>query len=801
MNFDPHSDFQRKFTGNIIFYRQLRTDRQPLFLQRNIRSFLNCHDQQFRRRQSQFKTLGMMSSSSDLSRGLATPYAVRPTWSVKELQHTLEKGIPAANGPVLRIDIIAIKDRKATFRNSIGDEEPPLKRIRTTPVRAQCLLTIWQTGAAKKEDPTYLVKQTKYCTIEAGIKESGERTASVSMDSPFYVKLDELQTKGPKPLNGYGNQLYDMQLTILQNSATETWPPFDFLSPAPKISSKMETEGLVLFPMLLAQWRRLPQLPESSSESLLEVFAWQDLKRYKTKLSLKMDAAWTSPSSPLASHNARLRVDPSPARQLPSPVSDEDPGGLKISVRWIFEGNWEHVHPLDFNGYLCPLCNRQSFSSMDSYHFHLINEHDLFKFELTLQARSTEKGQQNITAQVRVDVADTFRTRPGSALDDREMIWLKPATLFDLDAYLKGDERWVGNENRRTTYLAPPRPALEGSRSRSSDSVQAESLSIVKSRSADEVPNIPPPARKRFTVPRAPSDIKFFRLTVKRPLKEGEWYSESDDGIDESWLLQRHSDTIESFTDMLPSEKRFIKRYDRHMLDENLSSNLHFREALVRFCRINKEWLQRTDMRKEFHKNAAKLVKQGLISSQQYRDCLKIIGGNQDGSMNPESGYITNDTISPPDSSPKKPSSPIVARHDYGSCKCGKPISDAYQIIRCSNIVSEVSFLSILPNRCLRTALTLTTICPAQTSPPAPQVGSAAPARNHPPPSRPTSALPPRRMERQSPHSKRHHFHKIRGIESSTCLHNGQGIKPSFSRPIPQRTLSLTERSRLPSRS
>ena len=639
-----------------------------------------------------------MSSSSDFSRGLATPYAARPSWSIKELQHNLERGIPATNGPVLRIDITAIKDRKATFRNSISNEEPPLKRIRTTPVRAQCLLTIWQTGAAKKEDPTYLVKQTKYCTIEAGIKESGERSASVSMDSPFYVKLDELHIKGPKPLNGYGNQLYDMQLTILQNSATEIWPPFDFLSPTPKIPSKMETEGLVRFPILLAQWRRLPHLPETSSETLLEVFAWQDLKRYKSKLSLKMDAAWSSPPSPLASHNNKLRVDASPARHLPSPVSDEDPSGPKISVRWIFEGHWEHVHPLEFDGYLCPLCSRLSFSSMDSYHFHLINEHDLFKFELTLQARSTEKSQQNITAQVRVDVVDTFRTKAGSALDDREMNWQRPATLFDLDAYLKGDERWVGNEKRRTTQLAPPRPALEASRSRSSDSLQVEPPLIVKSRTADEVPNIPPPSRKRFTVPPAPPNIKFFRLTVKRPLKEGEWYSESDDEIDESWLLQRHSDTIGSFTDMLPSEKRFIKRYDRYMLDENLSSNLHFREALVRFCRIHRDWLQRMDMKKEFHKNAAKLVKQGLISSQLYRDCMKIIGGRQDKTVKPEHGNTVDAVVSPPDSPQRKSSSPIEARHDYGICKCGKSIGDAHQIVRCSNIVSEVYTLYPAPS-------------------------------------------------------------------------------------------------------
>lgn len=696
MNFEPHAEFQRKFTGNVIFYRQLRANRQPLFLQRNLRSFLLYHGNQIRRRRPHRETRETMSSSSDLSRGLAPPYyGARPKWSIKELQHALEKGLPATDGPVLKIEISAIKDRKAKFRNSIAaDEEPPLKRIRTTPVRAQCLLTIWQTGAAKKEDPTYLVKQTKYCTIHAGKKESDERTASVSMDSPFYVKLDELRIKGAKPLHGYGNQLYDMQLTILQNSATETWPPFDFLSPTPKIPSRMETEGLVRFPMLLAQWRKLPQLPETSSESLLEAFAWQDLKRYKTKLSIKMEAAWSSPSSPLASHNARVREVASPTPHLPSPVSDEDPGGLKVSVRWIFQGTWQHVHPLEFDGYLCPLCQKQSFSSMDSYHFHLINNHDLFKFELTVQARSTEKGQQNIMVQVRLDVADTFRTKAGSALDDREMSWQRPSTLFDLDAYLKGDESWVGNENRRVTQLAPPRPALEASRSRSSDSFQAESLSIVRSRNADEVPDIPPPARKKFLVPPAPPDIKFFKLTVKRPLKEGEWYSESDDELDESWLLQRHSDTIESFSDMLSSEKRFIKRYDRHMLGENLSSNLHFCEALVRFCRLNKAWLHRPDMRKELHKNAARLIMQGLISSHLYRDCLKIIDGKQDNSLKQSpteslvNGNTSGETNSPPDSPLKKPSSPTEARHNYGSCSCDRSIDDARNIIRCSNIVS-----------------------------------------------------------------------------------------------------------------
>ena len=717
MNVNPDRDFQRRFTGNITFYRISSLYRAPTFLQRSVRSFLHYHKRQILKRRHYPVQARIMSSSSEPGHGPTMPYcSARANWSVKELQQNLEKGLSGSEGPVLKIDVTDIKDRKAIFRKSITDEEPPMKRVRNTYVHAQCLLTIWATGSAKKEDLTYLVKQSKSCTIEAGTKDSGERTAVISMESPFYVRLEELQIKGPRPLNGYGNQLYDMQLTLLPANPTDPWPPFDFLSPPPKMSQRMEADGLVRFPMLLAQWRRLPQLPESPTESLLEVCAYQDSKRYKTKLSLKMDASWSSLNSPLTLNNDKLRDTSSPVPHLPSPVSEEDPHNPLVSTRWVFQGSWEHIHPLDFNGYLCPLCSKLVFKDMDTFHFHLINSHDLFKFELVVKARASSEGQQIIHAEVRVDVANTYPVKVGHRVrDDREMEWQRPQSIFDLEAFLKGDETWLGHESKRPTRLAPPMPRVDA-RSRSRDTLQLETPVVIKARAAHEVPDMPKPARTRFKVPPAPSDIKFFRLTVKRPLTEGEDISESDDEIDENWLLQKHSDTIESFSDMLQSEKRFIQQYDRHMLNENLSSNLHFREALVRFCRTNRTWLQTKEMKREFHKNAARLVMQGLISLQLLRDCADIIGTSSENHTQNESVLAADGSdhvkmtatemgkttaVQTTFMDAEKATVGLLKRsnlgslHDYGICKCGSRIHEMSQYIRCSNMVNIFRYINL----------------------------------------------------------------------------------------------------------
>ena len=614
-----------------------------------------------------------------------------PTWNLHDLQDILDNPWPGAEMPVLRIEVTDIKDRKAQFREYAGESEPPTKKARITFIHAQCSLTIWQCGSGNQAK---LIEQTKECTIQARTKESGERTASVSMDEPFYVKVEQLQLddgKNPKKLL---NQAYNVQITILVASLSEPWPPFKLgLTPTPKVPVVEEASGIVRLPMLVAKWHKFPNCPEKLSDSLLEATAWQDKTTYKPKLSFKIKAAWGLPPNPLETYNARLRSKSKSPPHLPSPISEAESDKRSIRIRWIFEGNWEHIKTLEFTDYICPLCNGMKLDNMDLFHFHLTQNHDLFTFALNkVRFGNSGPGQQEIYAEVSVDANVRPRVRGGSkAPDERVMDWEKSNTIFDLQKHLKQIQDQVSKESRKTI----PRTSSnlkESSKTVSGGDPVADNLVPKASRRSEAVPDMPDPDRRRFRVPRAPDGVKFYRLVSKRPLGVGEEISESDDDIDETWLLHKHNDIIKSFSDMSMTEKEFICRYDEHMLSENLSSHVHFREALVRFCRTNRTWLQKPEMRREFHSNLANLLLQGVIPIQLIGDCEKIIQTSDEivaSFIKPpstiqapsESGHSRNP-------SKEKSRSPTEPFHTYGTCVCGVKLYKLGDLIRCVNIVS-----------------------------------------------------------------------------------------------------------------
>ena len=631
-----------------------------------------------------------------------------PLWNLRDLQNLLNSRRPETELPVLKIEVTDVKDRKAQFRDHVGESEPTPKKARITFIHAQCLLTVWQYGSGNQEK---LIEQTKACTIQARTKESGERIANVSMDEPFYVKLEQLQQQGRQDSRKFIDQTYNTQITLLAANTSEPWPPFKLgQTPPPKVSEGMEAGGMVRLPLLVARWQKFPNCPEELSDSLLEAMAWQDKTTYKPKLSFKIKAAWGLPPSPLEICNASLRSKTIPPPNLPTPVSEVDPAKPLIRIRWIFEGDWEHIQKLEFAGYICPLCNGLKLGSMDEFHFHLIHSHDLFKFELkNIKLGRSSTGQQEISAEVLVDVNDVQRSRAANNVpDEREMHWVKPNTLVDLETYLKGQENSSKKGMRGVSHQNPSHLA-EGSRASARDSPKIDILAPIESRRAEAVPDIPAPDRKRFPVPPAPDGLKFYRSVSKRPLLEGEEISESDDEIGESWLLQKHADVIRSFTDMSLTEKEFICRYDRHMLTENLSSHVHFREALIRFCRINRAWLRTPDMNAEFHSNLAKLLLQGVIQIHLVRDCEAVIQTNE---KDPKRMDISDEDLDRPNAVPPlmdnttswsgsrsgsggdNARSPTEPCHRYGTCICDERLHGMCNIIRCSNIVCTNLYLS-----------------------------------------------------------------------------------------------------------
>ena len=635
-------------------------------------------------------------------RGIEPEVRSSRAWPSKEVQHILETRNFTQQDPVLRIGVLCIKDRRAKFRFRVDDGEPPMKQARVTGVKAVCSLTIWDRTTAAN---ITVVEQTRSCEIQGYTKSSGERTASISMSEPFTVSVNELQSQLPRKSPSIGEPSFAMQLVITAAGPLETWPPLDMGNlPIPKRGEYRDAGEYVRNPLLVAKWQRLPHCPENERESLLELLALQDEKKYKPKLSLKIDASWMEPASVISLFNSELRnrasnaascevandasrgssSSPAPTRNRSLRKAEDDRSVPKalVNIEWVFEGLSDFMPQIQFDDYTCPLCDGRTFRDASEFHFHLINSHDLFKFKYSQKFETNDQKQSVARGLIHVDVADNYEERAANTIKDfREMLWVKPRTPFNLEAFLKGDESWLGKTSKRTSSLAVPYPRLESSRSVSGDRSRAEIPISAVTRPPEKVPDLVPPVRKQFRVPAAPAGVKFFRLLAKRPLEEGEMLSESDDDIDEEWLLRKHADTIDSFSDTLPEEKEFIQRFDRHMLREDVSSDLHASEALIRFCRLNRSWLRRRDMRLEFHKKAAALKMQGTLSASTIRACCKIIdsaGGDVDTD--------DMDVDSPSGERHDRPPTPPEDCHVYGCCAvCKEGIHTMSENLRCSN--------------------------------------------------------------------------------------------------------------------
>ena len=639
MNSLTEKEFQKKYTGNTSFFRRIYRERNPVLLQRNIKKFLTHHREALLRKRRQFSTSSKAMSflhvrGRDVSNS-STSRLRRRSWTLKDFQQALHKNSHyEGDAPWLTINITGLRYKREKMKESLLDLEPPSKRVKDTDIRAQITLKIWESRTKERKEKMQIEKP---CTIRVCKSRSGQESALVRMSRPFEIDGDQLVDRGSDGKLQIA-QGFTMQITIASTCRSDPWPPIPINVPKPRTSVSHVGGETQIFPILVARWSKLNEAPPAGL--LLEVKAYQDGEALLTKLGLDIDMKWSSSAGALAAYNAARSQDHSPAPHLPTPISETEPISARLSVRWTVLGTYKNLEEVHFVAYLCPFCDKLKFENLDEYHFHLINSHDIFKFKVHCEGEKAENGARMVV-NVMVDVNDNYRARAANNVpDDREMHWERPRDLFDLEAYLKGDESWVGKAaGGRSSRQIPAIRAQEMSRSTSQEGIKATSYAATEVRPRDQVPDLPEVERRRHKVPPAPKNIQFFRSTVKRPLQEGEWLSESDDEIDESWLLQKHEETIESFQDISSPEKEFIRRYDSYMLRENLSSNVHLNEALVRFCRKNREWLRKKEMRTEFHKNAAILLLHNVLKPTIVRTCTEII----DGAKETDDGDISMD--------------------------------------------------------------------------------------------------------------------------------------------------------------
>ena len=661
-----HSTMSREenlsLAGCVAFY--LEVYGRPTFLQRNLRKVLASHQHKLSpskkgHRKAEMQPDGKMSIEPESP---ATRF-----WNPKEIINILERQAFSDHDPVLQIDITDIRDRVAKYRNISQVSEAAETSIRSKPIPALCSLTIWDSSLATK------VEQTRTCNIYSHKKADKQRHASIELLNPFMVPLRLLHSESRS--STAGEITYSTQFVIMSVTNTEVWPPVEMQLPVPK-NPQLRDDGVafVKAPLLVAKWTRLPYLPEKEEDSLMEIKALQDNKTYKPKLSLKLNAKWIDADSPLEIFNKERR-----AKSEPKLETQTLPANILIQTEWIFQGVVGYMNSIMLSGYACILCHNRRFREPAEYHFHLQNSHDRMIFDYSINVATNESGQSVSSGIVRAEVDKKYECyfkQPPELIS-----WQRPKHPFDIEAYLKGNHGWVQGVLKPAQTLNTVKSDIH--RSISTDQNRGE-VKKSRKRAIEDIPDIIITRKRRFRVPPAPYGISFYRTVSKVPLVEGDELSESDDDINEEWLLEKHTDTIDSFTDTLPKEKLFIQRFDRHMLLEDTCSDLHSEEALIRFCKHNTPWLRRHDMKFEFAKKVAALSLNRLVSNDALVACWRIIN---DMSIPAEPQDTWAEPNTPNGTKVHRYDRPLENEHSYGRCGiCTKVIHDLRNFVRCSDV-------------------------------------------------------------------------------------------------------------------
>ena len=631
---------RERLAANSAWYRYVAKHGHRAYCQRNLNASLRYHARQRTRPHS---LTGQSSSNPPATlegaNGVPTHEAKKGSPSLASLKkgETIN-GIARKMAPfdlavpepeqVLRIDIKALTPKNNQTSNpSVSLREPPSKRTKLSARRCRCEITIWHVPPNQKTYPvrqTQLLRDSQQCTLTRFVSD-GDVSAAIQLDETFFIKgtklLVPVKTGGcVRYLLGQSYRLQVSLQPIVYNDSRwrDDWPPVPIHSPGSSLSGEPFPVDEECINRLDALMMGFPETPVNGS--LYDVYlAKYDLQpKFYTKYGLQVEALWSS------SRSTSTRA--SPPQRLPQSNSASVGTGKSLRDLAHIEYRFPSIDPFTpdsgsrvykVTGYLCPFCHDRNLKTAKLLQFHLVTNHELFKFHFS---GSETQLQANNSESLKIEVFDISKE---SAYDEfieaDTWRWVKPSgQAFDLFKYLKGDKSWTtGKKSKNSRPEKNPVPKSPGS------AQQAADQSLVR--------DLPKRTKKRFRVPMAPPGGAFFCTASKRALREGELLSESDDEVDESWLKQKHSKVINSFDDLTEPEKQFIQRWDDYIFEEKPLTTKYVGHALLRFTKVNRAWLSNNAMITEFFKHMSKLVLSGTISPQVARTCLSMVQATANG--------------------------------------------------------------------------------------------------------------------------------------------------------------------------
>ena len=562
----------------------------------------------------------------------------------------------------LTINIVNVR-KKLDFAIN---KERPRKRLKRDFIKCQCSLTIWDTGS-KGSEAEPIVKKNVCGSLSVTRTEAYGPSVDVGLDQPFVIKAGDLKV----PLEhkeelalGLGES-YFMELKVIPTRADADWPPIPILGRSDGDQNlgltKLAQEKLA--GALVARYTRLPQAPEADVP--LSVFYLHEGITYRTKSGLEVVSHWDKPSHEpeVGSADRRWAIDAEGkyfgkqavvvkdrSRKKISPCHQLQNGhvpGPSIKINYLFDPNsasaleiGKEFRKACSEGFGCPICPTYEGHDLLELRFHFISSHYKYNFVVKEPARNERSRAKEIA--IRVEPVEG--AKPTKQQDKEDVLFIRPAKPFDIDAYLDGDRSWTGVKSRGRAPKRPDNSRTTSARDRvvvhpeETSKLREENGGFLSSKDVKDF---------RATGRRKHEQIRLTRLTDNkdttytsishRPKAASEDpMSETDDEIEDDWFVQRHLEHLditareEEWSEM---KGELNRRWDEHRLEENLEHPRYVSDSLVRFVRRHRDWLLRPDQELAiaFKQLVSDLTRTRLINAQVRADVFNMI---QQGALN-----------------------------------------------------------------------------------------------------------------------------------------------------------------------
>jgi hypothetical protein len=575
---------QERFSGNILLYDYLSAKRAPILLNRNLTRALRVH------RYLQEGTSSEIPTGSD--------HAFRALWKppTKETLNGMMEHEKSKGSFILEVHGI----KSVNGEDALGEAEPARKA--RTLLRAKSTMNV--SIYTPPSDFPCISMPVQDATIKSTVRRA-DRTVSVETNR---VTIDPTRfgLNNPETMT---EDAYKLNISINIDHKNDAEQLYSHLAPKDISAQDVSTR-------LSTTYGNILECPSPTKKVILPLSDWKGCLKFG--LEVTMYWLYSTGESILSRHNKHLRAltqsQPSPPPPLPQSAVHPT---LRLTFVYVNE-------TITREGLMCPHegCQRRKHQDIDDLRMHLDCWHDYFKYKATCEGID-EHGTEMWT--FTCEVSDHKAHRAEQRASDRapepmDVRHVTPAQPFNQRRYLDGADDEYRRMSRVNRQYGVSKAAVPAS---------VDTPVSLRRKLPNEVVAIPVHVKKRYRVPAAPPGVTFFRAYSKRPLATGEYISESDDDVDDDWIKLRKAAEFDKETTILDPVKRFLKEFDLHMWGEQLHSDVHAGDALVRFTREKREWLWQEGVTEVFAEKISQLFEDGIISEQVHDGCRELVQNAQ----------------------------------------------------------------------------------------------------------------------------------------------------------------------------